>query len=252
MNMPAIPAGNGQHFVSLVVISANDLAASSAFYASIFGWQMMKMSNELTAVGAPAGPMAALRANVPAGFPGVVPYLAARDVADMLARVVAAGGTVERAPWTIPMMGTLARFTDTSGTVYGLTDAVSPAGAPLIPMPFGDNPKPPAGTICSLEMFTVDAAGTSLFADAFGWGMVPTMPQFVGFNPGAGIGGVFQSHTPAMPAVAYVYVNDVAATLTAIDAAGGKRLGEPMGMPGMATFGYFTDPSGTNMGLIGG
>jgi predicted enzyme related to lactoylglutathione lyase len=42
-----------------------------------------------------------------------------------------------------------------------------------------------------------------------------------------------------------------AAALTEIEAAGGRQMGEPMGLPGMATFGYFADPSGTHMGLMG-
>ncbi|MCE2902474.1 MAG: hypothetical protein ACK6DP_18675 [Gemmatimonas sp.] len=78
------------------------------------------------------------------------------------------------------------------------------------------------------------------------------MPQSLMFDPGAGIGGVFQSHTPATRGLAYVYADDVAATLTAIEAHGGQRLSEPMAVPGMATFGYFTDPSGTAMRLLGG
>jgi predicted enzyme related to lactoylglutathione lyase len=77
------------------------------------------------------------------------------------------------------------------------------------------------------------------------------MPQYIAFDPGTGVGGVFQSHTPALPAVAYVYAADVAAKLAEIEAAGGRRLGEPMRMPGAGCFGYFQDPSGTSMGLIG-
>ena len=251
MSMPQPPAGNGQHPVVLVVISADDLAASSAFYASLFGWQMMKMSAELTAVSATAGPMIALRAGMPDGFPGVVPFIGVPDVDAMLKQVIAAGGEVERASWKIPMMGTLARFKDVSGTIYGLTNAVSPIGSPPVPMPFGTNPKPPAGSICSLEMYSAGDATPQFFHDVFGWGTLPTMPAFVAFDPGAGIGGVFQSHTPALSAVAYIYVNDVATTLSAIDAAGGARLGDPMSLPGMGTFGYFKDPSGSSMGLIG-
>ncbi len=252
MDMPTAPAGSGQHPVFLVVITTNDLAASGAFYSTLFGWQLMKMSDELTAVSTPAGPSAALRGNMPAGYPGVVPFLGVRDVDATLSRIVEAGGAIERASWKAPMMGTLARFTDVSGTVYGLTDAQVPGGSPpSVPMPFGSNPKPPHGAICSLEMYAKDDASPRFFHDLFGWGTQPTMPQFVAFDPGAGIGGVFQSHTPALPAVAYIYVDDVAATLTKIEAAGGKRQGDPMSMPGMATFGYFTDPSGTTMGLIG-
>ena len=251
MDMPQAPAGTGQHPVSLVVISAKDLAASSAFYASLFGWPMMKMSAELSAVAVTSGPPIALRANVPEGFPGVVPFISVSNVDAMLTTVVSAGATIERAPWKIPMMGTLARFTDASGTVYGLTDAMSPTGTARIPMPFGSNPKPVPNTICSLEMYTANDAGPAFFHEHFGWGTLPTMPAFVAFDPGAGIGGVFQSHTPALPAVAYIYVTDVKSTLDAIDAAGGARQGDAMSMPGMGTFGYFKDASGTSMGLIG-
>jgi predicted enzyme related to lactoylglutathione lyase len=95
------------------------------------------------------------------------------------------------------------------------------------------------------------AATGRFFAELFGWGTQPTMPQYMLFDPGAGIGGVYQAHTPGTRGLAYIYVEDVAAKLAEIEAAGGKRLGEPMAMAGMATFGYFSDPSGTAVGLIG-
>ena len=182
-----------------------------------------------------------------------MPFLAVRDVKAALADVVQAGGAEERAPWKLPLFGTLARFTDPSGTLYGITDATLPnAGAP-VPPPFGDAPRPPAGTICSLEMYARDGeAAGRWFGDRFGWGAAPTMPQFVMFDPGAGIGGVFQSHSPANTSMVYVYASDVKAKLAEIVAAGGTGIGEPMAMPGMATFGYFREPSGCVLGLIGG
>ncbi len=249
--LPQIPAGSGRHPIALTVISANDLEASGRFYASLFGWQVQKMSAELSGVVPPAGPTAALRANVPDGFPGMVPYIAVPDVEAMLAAVVAEGGTVERAPWMIPMVGTLARFKDPAGTIYGLTNTTMPGGAPHIPMPLGSNPRPPAGAICSLEMYAGSAAVAPFFGKLFGWGTMETMPSYVAFDPGAGVGGVYQSHTPALPALAYIYAADVAAKLTEIEAAGGKRQGDPMTLPGAGCFGYFSDPSGTTMGLIG-
>ena len=250
--MPKVPQGMGKHPVALVVVSANNLAASSGFYSRLFGWQAQQMSAELVGIVTPSGPPAALRSTVPAGFPGIVPYIAVPDVNAMLALIEAKGGTLERAPWSVPMVGNLARFKDPCGTIYGLTDAMSPGPPPHVPMPFGSNPKPPAGTICSLEMFAADGvAAARFFGDLFGWGTLETMPQYMGFDPGAGIGGVFQSHTPSLPAVAYIYVEDVRAKLSEIEASGGKRMGEPMPIPGAACFGYFTDPSGTSMGLIG-
>lgn len=248
---PEVPAGNGKHPIAFVAISANNMPASTAFYERIFGWGTHVVSPEITGAETPSGPNVSLRANAPSGFPGVVPFIGVDDVPAMLERVVAAGGAIERAPWNVPVAGTLARFTDPSGTIYGLTGGV-PGQLPAIPVPFGSNPKPPAGTICSVEMFAKDLASTARFVgELFGWGTRETMPQFLGFNPGAGVAGVFQSHTPSLPAVAYVYVADVAAKLQEIDGAGGRRIAEPMSAPGMGTFGYFTDPSGTHMGLIG-
>ncbi|MBP7621526.1 MAG: hypothetical protein KA745_11205, partial [Gemmatimonadales bacterium] len=155
-------------------------------------------------------------------------------------------------PWPGPMGAQLARFTDPSGTIYGLASGLLAAKPPRIEMPFGTNPKPPAGAVCSLEMYAADGEAVTRFVgDLFGWGAAPTMPHFVGFDAGAGIGGVFQSHTPVAKSMAYIYSADVAASIAAIEAAGGKRMGDPMPIPGMGTFGYFTDISGTAMGLIG-
>lgn len=250
--MPEIPNGSARHPITLVVVSANRLAESSAFYTKVFGWQTHSMSADLTAVVAPAGPTVSLRSNVPDGFPGMVPYIGVPDVVAALERVVAAGGQIERAPWSIPMVGKLARFKDPSGTIYGLSNALPPGEIPRLGMPMGSNPKPPAGTLCSMEMYATDGvAAARFFSELFGWGALATMQHYMAFDPGAGVGGVFQSHTPAMPAVAYIYSADVAATLASIEAAGGTRLGDPMAIPGMATFGYFKDPSGTSMGLIG-
>ena len=245
------PAGSGKHPIQLVVVAARDLAASAAFYARVFGWQAHPVSTEVTAVIAPAGPNVTLRSGVPDGFPGLVPFIAVPDVAAALQQAVAAGGAIEKATWQMPMVGSLARFTDPSGTVYGLISA-APGSLPRVPMPIGANPRPPAGTVCSLEMYASDGtAAARFFGDLFDWGTRETMPQFMAFDPGAGITGVFQSHTPAHPAVAYIYVADVAAALKQVDESGGKRTADPMPVPGYGCFGYFTDPSGTHMGLLG-
>lgn len=249
---PKVPQGAGKHPIQMVVISANDMAVSSIFYSALFGWQMHLLAPELTAAIVPSGPSVSLRANTPEGFPSSVPYIGVPDVEAALERVTAAGGSVERSAWNLPMVGRLARFKDSSGTTYGLIDAYSPGGSPRVPMPFFANPKPPVNSICSLEMYATDGkVAANFFGTLFGWGTKETMPQYMGFDPGAGIGGVFQSHTPTLPAVAYIYVADVVAKIAEIEAAGGARMGDPMSIPGMACFGYFKDPSGSSMGLIG-
>lgn len=248
---PQIPTGSGKHPIPFVAIAASDLAASTAFYERVFGWRTHTVTPEITGAETPAGPNVLLRGSTGDGFAGMVPFIGVPEVPALLDRIVRAGGTIERAPWSVPTAGSLARFADPSGTVYGLTGGVLGALAP-IPLPFGANPEPPAGTVCSVEMYSKDHTVTArFFNDLFEWGTRETMPQYLGFNPGSGISGVFQSHTPSLPAVAYVYVPDVAAALQEIEAAGGTRTAEPMSAAGLATFGYFTDPSGTTMGLIG-
>lgn len=250
--IPKVPRGTGEHPISMVVISANNLAASGAFYAKLFGWQLHPMSAELTGVVALGGPTVALRANIAPGFPGMVPFIGVSDVDAVLKKVVDSGGTVERPPLQIPMVGKLARFKDSNGTIYGLTDGVPPGGHPHIPMPIGSNPKPPAGAICHLEMYAADGESAArFFNELFGWGTLPTIPQYMAFDPGAGICGIFQSHTPGTRAMTYIYTTDVEGKLAEIESAGGKRMGPPMRMPGAGCFGYFKDPSGTSMGLIG-
>ncbi len=250
--MQPVPVGNGKHPVPMVAIAANNLAQSAEFYRHLFGWQGYPMSAELTAIVAPGGPTVTLRANTAEGFQGMVPFVSVPDVDQALALVVAAGGTVERAPWSAPMIGKLARFRDLTGTIYGLTAAVAPAPMPHQPMPVGPNPKPAAGSVCHLEMYAADGeAAGQFFSRLFGWGTAATMPMYQAFDPGAGVGGIFQSHTPSLPGLAYLYEPDVAEKLTAIDQAGGKRIAEPMRIEGYGCFGYFKDPSGTTMGLIG-
>ncbi len=250
---PQVPLGSGKHPITLIVMAANQLDVSVAFYSKVFGWQLHRAAPDLAGSMPSHGPAIALRSGLPEGAASAVPYVHVPDVKAAMKRVLEAGGTEDRAPWSIPLVGTLARFADPGGTVWGVTTAVSPGGAAHVPMPFGANPRPKPGSVCSLEMYAPDGeAAGRWFGEQFGWGAAPTMPNFVGFDAGAGIGGVFQSHTPQARVMVYVYVTDVAGTLTTIESHGGARIGEPMGVPGLATFGYFRDPSGTVAGLIGG
>lgn len=249
--MPDLPQGSAAHPILIVSIGTSNGATSSAFYTAVFGWQFATLSPALTVSQPNAGPTVALRSGTPAVAQGVVPLIQVANVPDTLAAIAAAGGSTEREPWSVPGIGTLARFRDPSGTIYGLTSGMPASAMPRVGMPVGSAPKPVVNTVCSLEMYAAsgDAAAT-FFGALFGWASLRTMESYMAFDPGAGIGGVFQSHTPAHASVAYVWVTDAAATLDAIDAAGGARLGAPMAIPGFATFGYFTDPSGTMMGLM--
>ncbi|MCC7324682.1 MAG: VOC family protein [Gemmatimonadaceae bacterium] len=241
------------HTIPVVVLSASRLAESAAFYARVFGWDVRAVSDEISVVLAPAGPTMVLRRYGPSGGPAAIPFIQVDEAGQALARVVAAGATVDRLPYEVPMAGRITRFADPSGTVYGLTSANPPGANPPVPMPMGANPRPMAGTVCHVELYSRDLSATAhFFHEQFGWEVTPTTPQYTAFNPNVGISGIWQSHTPVPSALPYIYVADVNATLAAIDAANGRHHGHAVAVPGMATFGYFTDPSGTAMGLMGG
>ncbi len=249
---PDIPAGSGQYPILAVAISANRLIESSAFYQLLFGWSAREVSATLTAAVPPGGPPVMLRAGEPDSFQAMIPFIGVTDVRAELARIMGAGGTVEKEPWDLPTAGTLARFRDPSGTIYGLTNGYQGRSIPRIEFPMRDKPRPAAGSVCAIEMYAAEGIGSpGFFESLFGWSTLATMPSYVSFDPGGGVGGTFQSHTPATPALAYLYADDVSHVLDRIEGAGGGRLGEAMAVPDFATFGYFRDPSGTAMGLIG-
>ena len=248
MELPQIPAGSGAHPVSLVSISSG----AAEFYTNLFGWKLTSVGEGWSLAATPAGPQVVLDSATPDDFPTAVPFIEVPSIAATLEQVTNARGEVEREPWSVESIGELARFRDPAGTLYGLRTSATKTEHPHLPIPLGPNPRPAAGAICSLEMYVRDAAkASSFFGEIFEWGTTETMPSYLAFDPGAGIGGVFQSHTPSAPAMAYIAASDVPKKIEEIEAAGGERCGDPMEMPGMAWFGYFKDAAGTTLGLMG-
>jgi predicted enzyme related to lactoylglutathione lyase len=182
----------------------------------------------------------------------IVIYLYTPDITATLELVKAAGGVVvsEKEVVDPESGGGVAFFKDPAGVTMGLADMEMPQDYEPAPMVSSEGLV--AGSIVAVELYGGDLEATGKFyTDLFGWSTASSMPEYLLFNTGKGIGGVFQGHTPAAPVMVYIWVDDVAAALDAIDAAGGKRLGDAMQMPGMPTFGYFTDPAGKSIGLMG-
>jgi uncharacterized protein len=251
----AAGAGGQLHPLCWIDIQARDIAASQRFYETVFGWSFMGMEPDYLMFTPPGGLMGALTArpgDLALGSQGSTAYIYTRDIDADIAALEAQGGSLAQ-PKTEIMEGLYtAVFTDGAGTQYGLVTMAPEFPVPHVPSGLGSGPKPPANSLCSIELYGGDFAKVkALFGDYFGWGLLDTMPQYMMFDPGGGIGGVFQSHTAVAHSMPYIYVDDVRAKIAEIVAAGGKALGEPASMPGMGTFGYFTDPSGVGLGLIG-
>jgi predicted enzyme related to lactoylglutathione lyase len=253
--MPQTPAGSGAHPLCWLEIAAGDKDASKKFYSELFGWQFddsMPGYLMFTPAAGLSGALVDEPSLLAAGAQTAVPHIYTADIDGTLAALEAAGVTITEPKKDVGGGAHSAMFADASGTLYGLVNMAPQLPVPHLPSPLGAGPKPPAGSLCSIELYAGDfAAAKQLFGGLLGWGLLDTMPQYMMFDPGTGVGGVFQSHTAVARSMPYIYVDDVRAKLAEIVAAGGKSLGEPGSMPGMGTFGYFTDPSGTAMGLIG-
>jgi len=249
-----VPATALQHHpISVVVLPARDLDVARQFYSAAFGWRMRRLSETVVVSFMTTGPSIVLRCYDAGDDAPTTPLLQVRDVDQALTDVVARGGRQVAEPYEVPLGGRIVRFADPSGTVYGLTSNIPAGAVPQVAIPVGANPRPDVGTVCSLEMHARDLAATAdFFVNAFGWHSIPTLPHSTAFDPGAGINGIWQSHTPSTPALPYIYVANVEQTLGDVEHAGGTPRGAPTVVPGMATFGYFTDPSGTPIGVMGG
>lgn len=256
--MPQAPAGSGTHPICWLEIQARDMDVSRRFYGEVFGWELTDMGRpEYIMFSSPGGLKGALTAqphDLERGQGSMAHIYTANMDADIAALEALGAEFVE--PKTALGEGEhvvhTATFRDPAGTLYGLVDMAAELPVPAVPSGLGGGDKPPTGALSSIELYGGDfAQAKALFGELFGWGLLEAMPQYMMFNPGGGIGGVFQSHTAAAPCMPYIYVDDVHAAIARIESAGGKRLGDPMSMPGMGTFGYFTDPNGVGMGLIG-
>jgi predicted enzyme related to lactoylglutathione lyase len=255
--MPQAPAGKGTHPICWLEIQAKDMAASRKFYGEVFGWEITEFDRpDYVMFSSPGGLMGALTAQ-PHDLERTQGSMATICTQTMDADIAAleALGIEFVEPKTAIGEGEHVAHTavirDSAGTLYGLVDMAPELPVPHIPSGLGSGAKPPANALSSIELYGDFAQVKQLFGDLFGWGLLDTMPQYMMFDAGGGIGGVFQSHTAVAHSMPYIYVDDVRAKLAAIVAAGGKQIGEPASMPGMGTFGYFTDPNGVGLGLIG-
>lgn len=101
------------------------------------------------------------------------------------------------------------------------------------------------------------AALQRFYREVFGWEMVtdvvpgygylktPLAPNATGFT-----GGIREEPTGHRETVVYLGVDDLVATLEAVEAHGGSTLLAPMHVPDVPPFALFRDPAGNTVGLL--
>lgn len=102
-----------------------------------------------------------------------------------------------------------------------------------------------------VELSVLDlAAAKAFYADAFGWAFTDYGPTYAGIRgPEREVGGMEQTDavTTGGPLV-ILYSDDLAASLAAVEAAGGTISTPPFDFPGGRRF-HFRDPSGNELAI---
>lgn len=112
-----------------------------------------------------------------------------------------------------------------------------------------------ANPVVHFEVLGKDAEATQAFyAKIFDWPMEKVMDTYAMVHPGGenAIAGGVGATMPGTPghSTFYVEVDDLQATLDAIEAAGGSTVQPPMDVPNGPSIALFKDPDGNLVGLV--
>lgn len=87
----------------------------------------------------------------------------------------------------------------------------------------------------------------AFYTKAFGWAFTDYGPDYAGIDE-AGLDGGFQAQDAATKPLVILYSDDLEASLSAVEAAGGQITEAIFSFPGGRRF-HFTDPSGNELAV---
>jgi predicted enzyme related to lactoylglutathione lyase len=227
-----------------------DVERAKSFYTKLLGWGIEvwkpgEMDYGMIAAGGQMhGGFAAAQEGEPAHWLGLV---AADDVDAAAGRAQAAGGTVVAGPFDIPEVGRMAVPADPQGAVLGLFKS------------FGEDPQN-EGTFVWDELHTTDVEGAKRFyRQVTGWtsrdvemggGFTYTMFQRPSGDDAAGCMQVTEGEQAPPHWLAYIYTDDVDATVSTAISLGATTLVEASDIPNIGRFAIIQDPLGAVVGLF--
>jgi uncharacterized protein len=244
-----------------VDLASPDVAASKAFYSTVFGWEVEDQLEGdqvvYTLLTINGQPVAGLGGQQPAmeGMPPVWgTYIAVDDVAAAVASATEAGGAVIAPPMQVMDAGEMAVFSDPTGAVISVWKAGNHVGA-------GICNEPNTWSWNELMDRDVDSA-KAFYSKVFGWTyndqeMGPMGTYSVIEGGDNGLGGLM-SMPAEMPDMVpnhwgvYFSVSDLEATIEVITANGGQTVNGPMSVPGVGLIATMHDPSGGSFSLMQG
>ncbi|HEY7916558.1 MAG TPA: VOC family protein [Acidimicrobiales bacterium] len=239
---------------SWVDLASPDLAASVAFYSSLFGWDAHDQGAEagnyhmFESGGVPvagAGPI--MMEGQP---PAWTTYVSVEDADEAIGKVKAAGGAVFVEPMDVLDVGRMAVFADPTGAAAAVWQPRRHIGAGLVNEP---------GALTWNELATRDVPGATRFYGAvFGWGAVPVAGaehSYTEWKLGDQTVGGMMDMPPMVPAevpahwLAYFGTADCDATVDKATGLGAASMVGPTDIPA-GRFAVLADPVGAMFAVI--
>ncbi len=251
------------HFV-WCELGTTDVPSATEFYSRVLGWTAKDAGMPgglymiVHAGDHPVGGIMALPADVlTAGVrPAWVGYIGVADTDAYVARVMAAGGKIHRPADDIPGVGRFAVVADPQGAVFCLFTPLDDS------MPPTDHTA--SGQIGWHELHAADRdAAFAFYAALFGWtkteaidmGPMGVYQTFATGGPtGDGMIGGMMTKTEAFPVPMWLYyfnVDNTAAAVARVTAAGGRLVHGPQEVPGGMWIAQCLDPQGVMFAMVG-
>lgn len=235
-----------------ISITAQDLGRCRAFYEAVMGWQFAPWGPpDVLQISGP-GVGALLHTPVTVGgkpLPGIELSFATPDLDAVAAAVKANGGSILAPPYHLEGIGTMIRFEDPDREVM-VAMAYEREFAPTL-----------VDGAAQVRHFAINATDVPrsrrFYEEVFGWEFTPWGPPdfYQTRSAGAGRMGALQGRRDIagrhMPGIELSFsVDDVKATVAAIEANGGQVLMPPFHIAGVGSLTFFQDPEGNIAGAM--
>lgn len=234
-------------------LGSPDVAASAAFYGSLFGWGFQPAGPEAGDYGflqldgrtvAAVGPLDA------GAVSAWTVYFGTDDVEATTKAVEQAGGTVRFGPCDVFGEGRMAGFTDPGGAEFAVWQPIATTGFDLASVP---------GSLSWTELYVPDPdAARSFYRSVFGW-RDQEMPfgdvTFIVISPAEGenadLGGIMPLQEGDRPHwLPYFEVPSCATTTALAEQLGAGVLVPATEVPGAGCYAVLTDPHGARFAII--
>jgi predicted enzyme related to lactoylglutathione lyase len=234
-------------------VGAPDVAAATAFYTGLFGWEAEDQGEEAghyTMFRQGGKNVAACGPNMGDNPPAWTTYISTADVDATVAAVRDNGGMVFMEPMDVMTAGRMAIAADPTGAVFGLWQAKDHIGAELVN-------EPVAITWNELNSRDTEASG-AFYRAVFGWGGAEeaygdsSYTQWdVGGSPIGGMAPMSPETPDGVPShwLVYFSVDDTDGVAARASELGGTVQVPPMDIP-PGRFAVIADPGGATFAII--